>query len=442
MSEAVKTLDESGPDSQPAGLAQALSFPLLAALTGRRARRFALGATILDGPLAFSSARDPMPLSEIEQLLLLCAASGNTGWHYAIARNARYAPHLSNYAGAAGGRTYPSAAGFHTSELFYTDDEGVYLFPTRDASALVEVGSDGTVDLDALLEAHRPRIKKLSEGRLDIPPEEPHMEGHNTWCVNCPGSTLLIPVGDLAQHHILVLCYLTQNGYCIFDDVHHQAIGGIERFAGLVDVEDPYPISFVEQLSLTELTVELATACYAGALTLQAMGLGGWMFDGINPFSVLGASGDENVRGLGFRFDEHEAWPLPNPTGLAGVFEAHCPPHVPDMRAAVEAVTQRKFGQGGPFNRDTPGPWKDSPRVRGAAEVHSEEFKECVALQAQYVYDHFGRFPGTVPSVHVLMYLQAHHLDLDFYDAHFSPGAYLDTHARHMASWHRGASKR
>jgi hypothetical protein len=33
------------------------------------------------------------------------------------------------------------------------------------------------------------------------------------------------------------------------------------------------------------------------------MGLGGWMYDGVNRLSVLGASGDPNVPGLGFRFD-------------------------------------------------------------------------------------------------------------------------------------------
>jgi hypothetical protein len=42
---------------------------------------------------------------------------------------------LANYAGAAAGRTFPSAAGFHTAELFFTDDSGVYFFPTRDAGA-------------------------------------------------------------------------------------------------------------------------------------------------------------------------------------------------------------------------------------------------------------------------------------------------------------------
>lgn len=42
---------------------------------------------------------------------------------------------------------------------------------------------------------------------------------------------------------------------------------------------------------------------------------------------------------------------------------------------------------------------------------------------------------GTVGGVY-LMYLQAHHLDLDFYDHHFKPGAYLETHAQHMTLWH------
>lgn len=159
------------------------------------------------------------------------------------------------------------------------------------------------------------------------------------------------------------------------------------------------------------------------------------MFDGLNPFAVLGAEGTMEV-GLGFRYDTDERWPVPNPTGLGGIFEAFCPPHYPDMRAAVEALAQRKFGPGGPFHPDTPGPWKDNAKVRSSAQVFSEEFKECVTLMAQYVLKRFGKFPGTVPSIWVLIYLQAHHLDLDFYDHYFKLGAYLETHARHLARWH------
>ncbi len=187
---------------------------------------------------------------------------------------------------------------------------------------------------------------------------------------------------------------------------------------------------------MAELTAELSTSCYAGALMLQAMGLGGWMFNGIDPFVMLGASGEPDVPGLGFRYDISDRWPYPNPTGLAGVMEGLCPPRYPDMRAAVEALCDRKFGSGGPFNAETPGPWQDSAQVRSAAQVHSEEFKDCVALQAQYLFDNFGKFPGTVPSIFLITYLQAHHLDLEFYDKFYQPGAYLQTHADHMAGWH------
>jgi len=91
-----------------------------------------------------------------------------------------------------------------------------------------------------------------------------------------------------------------------------------------------------------------------------------------------------DVPGLGFRYDEDERWPAPNPAGRPGVFKA------------------------------------------------------CVAAQAQYVFDTFGKFPGTVPSVFIMNYVQAHHLDLDFYDRFFKPGAYLRTHAEHMQRWHAG----
>ncbi|BAC90685.1 hypothetical protein [Gloeobacter violaceus] len=300
-----------------------------------------------------------------------------------------------------------------------------------------EHSSDITeVDLDAILEIHRSRIRKIAAGRLHLRAAEPYMEGHNTWCVNRPGTLLLVPVGDIAQHLIAILCFLVQNGYGIHDDVNREQIPGLERFKHLVDLDNLFPLTYMEQYSLTECTAELSTSCYAGMLMLQAMGLGGWMFDGIDRMTMLGASGNPEVPGLGFRYDSDPHWSLPNPTGLPGVFEAFCPPHYLDMSAAVEAFARRKFGPGGPFCAATPGPWKESSRIRTSAEVHSAEFKACVALMAQYIFDRFGKFPGTVPSVFVLTYLQAHHLDLEFYDAHFQTGAYLETHARHMELWH------
>ena len=56
-----------------------LRFPLSEAIAGRRARRFCLGAEIPDGVLSYKSKHDPLPLSDIEQLLLLSYMGGVTG---------------------------------------------------------------------------------------------------------------------------------------------------------------------------------------------------------------------------------------------------------------------------------------------------------------------------------------------------------------------------
>lgn len=429
------TVDSAG---TRAALEQLAGFPLLEALYGRRSRRFPLGGEIPDGRLAYRSRHEPFALSELERLLVLTAMGGTTGWHYAITRHARYAPHLANYCGGAAGRTFPSAAGFETAELFFTDDSGTYFFPTRDAGALVDPAVE-TLTPELMVERHAARIRRLSDRRVYLPRGEPYMEGHNTWIANAAGSLLVIPVADIAQHNIANLCFFTQNGYCLYDDINRRPIPGIERFKSLVDVENPVPLTFCEQYSLTEATAELATSAYAGTLVLQAMGLGGWMFDGIDRLTMLGASGDSEVPGLGFRYDTDERWPLPNPTGLPGVFEGFCPPHFPDMAAAVEAFAGRKFGPGGVYHPDTPGAWTESALIRSSAQPYTEEFKACVALQAQYVYDSFGKFPGTVPTLFIMNYLQAQHIDLEFYDRFFKPGAYLQTHAEHMGRWHAGS---
>jgi hypothetical protein len=177
-------------------------------------------------------------------------------------------------------------------------------------------------------------------------------------------------------------------------------------------------------------------SCFSGALALQALGLGGWMFDGLNTMSLLGASDDPDVPGLGFHFQHDQRWPQPNPTGAPGVFEGHSPPHFPSMRDALQALIRRKFGLGGPYNTATAGPWKESARIRGAAKEYPAGVFDCVAWIAQYILDEFGKFPGTVPTMFVRTFLQVHHLDLEFYDTFFQPGAYLDTHASHLAKWH------
>ena len=122
---------------------------------------------------------------------------------------------------------------------------------------------------------HKKRIRKLSDKRLHIPRSEPYMEGHNTWIANHEGSTLVMPIGDLAQHTLSSIAFYTQNGFPLYDDIARKPIPGIDRFVNIVDANKALPLTAIEQGSLAELTAELSTSCYAGILILQAMGLGG-----------------------------------------------------------------------------------------------------------------------------------------------------------------------
>jgi hypothetical protein len=408
-------------DHERAALAEAAQFPLFAAITGRRSRRFPVGGRIPAGALAYTSGQQVQPLSEVERALVLSITGGVTGWHFGITHNPGYAPSLPNYSGSATGRTFPSAAGFHTSQLFFTDDSGAYMLPTRDELPRefdsVEEWISHTAD----------SYVRLSDTRLELPREEPHMEGHNLWIANHAGSLLAFPVADLAEHLMENLWFFAANGYLITDDINGRNVPGTERFSALPHADDPIPLSFVEQYTLTEASAELAIGANNGVLALQALGLGGWIYDGLNRLSVLDA--------LGFVADHDERWPFPNVTGLPGYFETLSPPHVPSVAAGVGRLVARKYGPGGPFHPDTPGPWSDTPKVRASA-LPPDGIQELVTVEACYIYDTFGKLPGTVPTVHVLMYLQAQHLDTDFYDKLFGPGAYLPTHAGHHARWH------
>ncbi len=416
-------------DQERAALAQAAGFGLFAAITGRRSRRFPTGGAIPAGALAYTSRRPVQPLSEVERALLLSLMAGVTGWHDGIAHHPGYAPALPNYPGSPVGRAMPSAAGFHTSQLFFTDDTGCYLLPTRDQTPR-EFDS-----IEAWIGHTADSYVRLSDSRLELPREEPYMEGHNTWIGNHPGSLLAFAVADLAEHLLENLWFFAANGYPITDDITGRAIPGVQAFSGLAHADDPIPLSFVEQYTLTEASAELSIAAHNGALGLQAMGLGGWIFDGLDRLSVLGGSGDPRAPGLGFVADTDPRWPFPNVTGLPGHFETLSPPHVASVADGVQKLVARKFGPGGPSHPDTPGPWADTRQVRASA-LPPDGIAELVTLQASYIYDTFGKLPGTVPTVHVLMYLQAQHLDTDFYDEFYSPGAYLRTHAEHQRRWH------
>jgi hypothetical protein len=63
------------------------------------------------------------------------------------------------------------------------------------------------MDLEEIIKQTNKLTQKLSDQRLQMPQEEPHIESHNLWVTNTPGSLFAAPIADLAQHVILGLCY-------------------------------------------------------------------------------------------------------------------------------------------------------------------------------------------------------------------------------------------
>jgi hypothetical protein len=420
-------------------LQQVLDFSLVDALFGRRSRRFGLGMSLPGGPLSYTSSQAPLPLCEVERALLVNAAIGVTGWNFGIPFTLNDADHLSNYSLRLTGRSGPSATAIHTSELFFTDDTGTYLTRTRDLTPERLREFEKSDDLERILGVTQAATVQLSKQRLAIPSEPPHVDEHNVWNCNRPGSTLFIPVGDLGEHLLTLMAMYISNGYMLYDDYSNCPCGNLDPFIRTGVISDTsqkrLALSRVEQGVYSSVSIELALICQNIVLMLQAIGLGGWMYTGLFSYSVLGAFADKGIPGLGFRFAEREDWSLPNPVGLDGYYESVCPPYVTDMYEAAHKLAERKFGPGGTYDPEHGGPYRNSD-VLATVRPYSQAQIDCLGTMAQHIYATYGRFPANFPTILLRIYAQAQHLDLEFYDRFFAPGAYLQTHAEHMKIWH------
>ena len=414
-------------------LKEATEFPLFSALYGRRSRRFGWGMEIPRGPLKFKSEKPPSPLDDFERSLLIAAGLGVSGWHFGIPYSEAEVG-LCTYSARHTGRTLPSAAGFGNADLFYTEDSGTYFVSTREA------GKDGSwadhtlSDAERLIATVKAHTRKLSDTRIELPRGEPNYSAHNGWNANVPGSTVFMPVSNVSEQLLGFLFVIAGSGYTVWDDQHGRPAGEFDRFfkSGLLDPQKKYPLSYLEQYILSCSAVEMGDMGHNIALALQTIGLGGWFFSGISPFALLGAAAGNGIPGLGFRFETNPKWGVPNPLGLDGLYEAYCPPYHRDMRSAVQAYYSLKFGPGGPYDPHAPGPFRDNAALKAEAVPPNAELFDAIVAIAEYIYATYGKFPGTVPSIFLRFYTQAHRLETEFYDKFFTDGAYLPTHRRNV----------
>jgi len=415
-----------------APLDQAWNYPLFEALYRRRSRRFGLGFEMPEGPFRYKSAHAPVPLTELEEALLIGAGAGFSGLAFwDLPTPAPYPhPHL-------GGRTFPATRpGSHTT-LFWTNDEGFYLLDDKVAvTKLREVETEQ--ERGKLLDIYRAHRRTLGQGRLEIPRRVPPMSGHDLWDSNRPGSTLFLPVCDVSASLIALIAQFVDpalrryapegGGMNIVDDRHGFRPAGTKRWlrSGFLDAERILPLSILERQACYYVFSEPTAICQNMFLATEALGLGGWKHCGFLSLEILERMGFRIVAGV-------EGSPFGNPIGLDGVVTASCPPWYPTMDAAVDAVFSRSQREPA---ATVPHRMSNEEHRSGAIRLSAEGLA-CTKAVCNYIYETYGRFPGATDAMHLMSVMQAHHIDTDYYDRFFGSDAYGPTHATHMATWHR-----
>jgi hypothetical protein len=454
---------------QAEALRQALSYPLIESLLHRRSRRFSLGATMPGGGLAYKSPHKPIPLSTTEEALLAFAAAGVNGL---CLGDVPYQPGDWQEAGggnvmaALTGRTGASADAVHGTALFVINDEGTHLIKRPQDFSLDEIAALSRLAVDKRFEeVYRTMRVRVRDGRASVKKEVPFVFPFNKWSTNLPGSTYFLPVADLTGMYINVVlsAFDEQMASFVLDERNTFRPAGIKKYGRskggkLHDApEDGRVVSVLglEAVIIEFLLAEQAFMVHNLSLTEQAMGLGGWTHfataSEVSWFEALGFKlGSQRVSqilhaGLFTRLilkllRRDNA--IPHPLGLEleehHLIKPFCPPYYETMEDAVLAFLS--------FKRDNvtraqvvasyEGSWKSPQQIQESIPKFSDECIAATIDYCTYIHKTYGRFPAYFGPLRTTLAHQAHHLELDFYDKFYQPGAYTTTQATHMERWH------
>ena len=422
------------------GYEAALKYPLFDSIFNRRSRRFGLGMELADSSLEFKSSAPPIPLDEVEEALIVWAGTGLTGLCLADLPPETGIDLLCQWTG----RTWPSACNNHGTELFFTNDKGLYFVNVKgmlpkDKEVDVFFKMNREEKIKRLLELYRESLVKLEDGRANLPDKMPGLFDFNQWNTNKPGTTVFIPVTDITEEYLNLLHLYCSSSYAfqIIDDLTGKP-AGMDHWIKQGRIKENVKLSLfdLEVRILTGLNVEQAFICQNMSLVLQALGLAGWTFSGFIPRFAMGAA-PQLFRGLGFRFIQPKKGsidpPQTVPVGRDGVFQGYCPPYYKDMSEAVDAFLEHKESAWKP---DKPFPYQEPEKQLMKAPKPTKRTIQIVKDVANYIYDTYGRFPAFVDPMFMRLVFQAQHIDLDFYDKYYPPGSYSDMHLNHFRLFH------
>lgn len=422
----------------PPGLDSAIDHKFFDAVFQRRSRRFGLGMEIEKGPLQYKSKHKPVPLSELEEAIIVWTGLGIKNINLSD-----FPPHVGlDLEMQFTSKTIPALGDVHRTELFYTNDEGLYMIKMHDQLAHDFEGLEKMTKIqrvDRILQLFRESKIKLQDGRADLPNQPPGIASHNLWNVNKPGTTLFMPVTDLSACIInLYFFYMrADHRFNFVDELHGLRTPGTSEFveSGFIDEGKKMPLIEAELRFANGYIAEQAFMGQNMVLTLQTLGLGGWLFSGFASMFMLG--GTPFNKGLGFRFitpDIKVGTGNPNPVavGRDDLFHSFCPPYYKDMGEAVEAFNDLKWTNW----ESHPMPYKNPEAVIKDIERPSRKEIQAVKNICSYIYDTYGRFPAFSDPMFLRFMVQAHHLDLDFYNKFYPAGAYTESHKNHFKLWH------
>ena len=428
-----------------------MRYPLFSALFNRRSRRISKGiASVGAGSLSYTSEQTPQPLCALEEAVLI-AATGATGmtvpdrpFQAPSGENILGTPNL-NFVGRAAGSTDNCQA----THFFLINDAGTYFLKRQPA------GPPPLTPDDLIRQADACKVKVLDQ-RVEFPREFPYYLDSNRFLSNVPGSTILFPVVDMTRQYINALMYLLTepDGHrpAFVDDRNFYLSAGCRRWVrnGFLNKDLKVPLGVLGPMR-TQIEADLLLQNLI--LCLQAMGLGGWIHAAVAPVHMLGNPYLSTVKGLGFR---HVKPPLglldffrwgtflpklrSHPVGLDKLIEGMCPPYYATMADAVDAVIAMKYGSNGVYDDRAyfERVFKGDGGDRYVKEVprYRPEVIQCTKDVCTYILNKHGRFPAHVDAIYVPgVWLQAHHLDLEYYDKLFRDG-YTQTQAEHQQLWH------
>ncbi len=426
---------------------RAWEYPLFDAIFQRRARRIPWGVEKPGGVAPFISSKRPLPLDEVEEALLVAVGAGISGIALADLPYTDWAGRdlTGNLLIQFAGRTYPSPCASHGTELFFSNEGGTYFVDARGRrpSAMQEYAVPE--DRAKILDFFRKAVVRISDRRL-APPALAQLPW-NRWHVNAPGTTLFVPVSDVTWQYINgLMVAMEARGNYLYDDLNGDA-EPLRAFAEAGQLPRDRAVAltdFERRIALQVVGIEQSAMLHNMALAATAMGLGSFVFPALEHPVIFGAAVETG--GLGFRHvptvarpgrPEWLAPPRPAPVGLDGVFQAYCPPYFRNMRDAVRAVCDAKWGPQGIYT-ESGGPAGLLDRTPLATQVPRtpDWVVDATAEFCQYLWETYGRVPVAVDPMSTLLWFQALHLDTDFYDRYYQPGAYTAAIKDHIKIWH------